>query len=105
MAAGPVLGDRAEALVLDGSDGVHALAAAFGEFRTALKQRAATSPASLTYAAHLPLPTVVFPLPGGCVGDPGPSAVPMVRQEPHRGGGRRQRKRKAARHPRAALGE
>ncbi|MFD1832315.1 phosphoenolpyruvate--protein phosphotransferase [Streptomyces desertarenae] len=37
MADDPALGDRAEALVAEGTDGAHALAAAFGEFRTALE--------------------------------------------------------------------
>ncbi|WP_155072992.1 phosphoenolpyruvate--protein phosphotransferase [Streptomyces taklimakanensis] len=37
MADDPALGDRAEALVAEGTDGAHALAVAFGEFRTALE--------------------------------------------------------------------
>ncbi|GAA2447374.1 phosphoenolpyruvate--protein phosphotransferase [Streptomyces macrosporus] len=37
MAEDPALGDRVEALVLEGTDGAHALAAAFGEFRAALE--------------------------------------------------------------------
>ncbi|MFC0602616.1 phosphoenolpyruvate--protein phosphotransferase [Streptomyces palmae] len=37
MAADPTLADRAAALVLDGTDGPHALAAAFGEFRAGLE--------------------------------------------------------------------
>ncbi|WP_431046828.1 phosphoenolpyruvate--protein phosphotransferase [Streptomyces sp. P1-3] len=37
MATDPALADRAEALVLDGTDGAHALAAAFGEFRAGLE--------------------------------------------------------------------
>ncbi|WP_031510165.1 phosphoenolpyruvate--protein phosphotransferase [Streptomyces megasporus] len=37
MVEDPALGDRVESLVLEGTDGAHAIAAAFGEFRTALE--------------------------------------------------------------------